>query len=67
MTTTDMTRVKLMSRKEVNQAVDRVLKMRCYSRLGGALYRLQPRVFGRGMSSRPCSPCRSATVQLSTR
>ena len=53
MTTTDMTRVKLMSGEEVNQTVDRVLKVRWYSRLGAAIYRLQQRVFGRCMSSRP--------------
>jgi len=66
MTTTDMTRVKLISREEVNQAVDRVLKARWCSRLRAALCRLQQRVFGRSMSSRPCSPCRSAIVQPST-
>jgi hypothetical protein len=53
MTTTDMTRVKLMSGEEVNQTVDRVLKVRWYSRLGAAIYRLQQRVFGRCISSRP--------------
>jgi hypothetical protein len=53
MTTTDMTRVKLMSGEEVNQTVDRVLKVRWYSRLGAAIYRLQQRVFARCMSSRP--------------
>jgi len=42
-----------MSGEEVNQTVDRVLKVRWYSRLGAALCRLQQRVFGRSMSSRP--------------